>query len=66
MSYEMIAFLMFASMMLLLFSGQRVFGAIGVVGVCVNRIGTEFSMRYSDDPAFQAFLKLERETLDHD
>jgi len=31
MSYEMIAFLMFASMMLLLFSGQRVFGAIGVV-----------------------------------
>jgi len=31
MSYEMIAFLMFASMMLLMFSGQRVFGAIGVV-----------------------------------
>jgi len=31
MSYEMIAFLMFASMMLLLLSGQRVFGAIGVV-----------------------------------
>ncbi len=31
MSYEMIAFLMFASMMLLLFSGQRVFGAIGAV-----------------------------------
>ena len=31
MPYEMIAFLMFASMMLLLLSGQRVFGAIGVV-----------------------------------
>jgi len=31
MSYEMIAFLMFASMMLLLLSGQRVFGAIGMV-----------------------------------
>ena len=33
MSYEMIALLMFVSMMLLLFSGQRVFGAIGFVSV---------------------------------
>ena len=33
MSYEMIALLMFASMMVLLFSGQRVFGAIGFVAV---------------------------------
>ncbi len=33
MSYEVIALLMFASMMLLLFSGQRVFGAIGFVAV---------------------------------
>ena len=31
MSYEMIALLMFSSMMLLLLTGQRVFGAIGVV-----------------------------------
>lgn len=33
MSYEMIALLMFASMMVLLLSGQRVFGAIGFVAV---------------------------------
>lgn len=32
MSYEMIAIFMFASMMLMLFTGQRVFGAIGAVG----------------------------------
>ena len=31
MSYELIALLMFSSMMLLLFTGQRVFGAIGAV-----------------------------------
>jgi tripartite ATP-independent transporter DctM subunit len=31
MSYEMIGLLMFSSMMLLLFTGQRVFGAIGAV-----------------------------------
>ena len=29
MSYELIAFFMFASMMFMLFTGQRVFGAIG-------------------------------------
>jgi tripartite ATP-independent transporter DctM subunit len=33
MSYEAIATLMFASMMLMLFTGQRVFGAIGFVAV---------------------------------
>ncbi|MCR9135806.1 MAG: TRAP transporter large permease subunit [Alphaproteobacteria bacterium] len=32
MSYEMIALFMFASMMLMLLTGQRVFGAIGAVG----------------------------------
>jgi len=32
MSYELIAVLMFSSMMLLLLTGQRVFGAIGAVG----------------------------------
>jgi TRAP-type C4-dicarboxylate transport system permease small subunit len=33
MSYEMIALLMFAAMMLMLLTGQRVFGAIGIVAV---------------------------------
>ena len=33
MSYEMIAIFMFSTMMLMLFTGQRVFGAIGFVGV---------------------------------
>ena len=33
MSYEMIAILMFSTMMLMLMTGQRVFGAIGFVGV---------------------------------
>lgn len=33
MSYELIALFMFSTMMLLLFTGQRVFGAIGAVGV---------------------------------
>jgi len=32
MSYEMIALLMFSTMMLMLLTGQRVFGAIGFVG----------------------------------
>jgi hypothetical protein len=33
MSYEMIALVMFAAMMLMLLTGQRVFGAIGIVAV---------------------------------
>jgi tripartite ATP-independent transporter DctM subunit len=33
-SYELIALLMFSSMMLLLLTGQRVFGAIGFVATC--------------------------------
>ena len=33
MSYELIATLMFSSMMLMLLTGQRVFGAIGFVAV---------------------------------
>jgi TRAP-type mannitol/chloroaromatic compound transport system permease large subunit len=36
MSYEMIAFFMFATMMVLLLTGQRVFGAIGFVGVLAS------------------------------
>ena len=34
MSHEMIAILMFSTMMLMLMTGQRVFGAIGFVGTC--------------------------------
>ncbi|MGY8791289.1 MAG: hypothetical protein ACKVKR_13595 [Pseudomonadales bacterium] len=33
MSYELIATLMFSSMMLMLLTGQRVFGAIGFIAV---------------------------------
>ncbi len=33
MSYEMIALLMFSTMMLMLLTGKRVFGAIGFVAV---------------------------------
>ena len=33
MSYELIAILMFSTMMIMLMTGQRVFGAIGFVGV---------------------------------
>jgi len=36
MSYEMIALLMFSSLMLLLFTGQRVFAAIGFVGAAAS------------------------------
>ncbi len=36
MSYELIALLMFASMMLLLFTGQRVFGVIGFVAAAFS------------------------------
>ena len=55
MSYEMIALLMFASMMLMLFTGQRVFGAIGAVA-CVASLalwGTGGS-----DIAFASAMKL--------
>ena len=46
MSYELIALLMFSTMMLLLFSGQRVFGAIDFVAV----IG-ELALRLGGDDA---------------
>ncbi|QIE46240.1 TRAP transporter large permease subunit [Pseudohalocynthiibacter aestuariivivens] len=38
MSYEMIAILMFSSMMLMLMTGQRVFGAIGFVGAAAGML----------------------------
>ena len=55
MSYEMIALLMFSSMMLLLFTGQRVFGAIGAVAAiaAITLWGTGGS-----DLPFTAAMKL--------
>lgn len=55
MSYEMIAIFMFASMMLMLFTGQRVFGAIGAVGAiaAIALWGTGGS-----DIAFASAMKL--------
>ncbi|UXX81793.1 TRAP transporter large permease [Roseovarius pelagicus] len=38
MSYEMIAILMFSTMMLMLLTGQRVFGAIGFVGAAAGML----------------------------
>lgn len=38
MSYEMIALLMFSSMLLLMLTGQRVFGAIGFVGAAASML----------------------------
>ena len=38
MSYDLIAILMFASMMLMLMTGQRVFGAIGFVGAAAGML----------------------------
>lgn len=55
MSYELIALLMFSSMMLMLLTGQRVFAAIGAVGViaAMALYGTGGS-----DFAFSAAMKL--------
>ena len=55
MSYEMIALLMFSSMMLMLFTGQRVFGAIGAVAAiaAITLWGTGGS-----DLPFSAAMKL--------
>ncbi|MGH1477123.1 MAG: TRAP transporter large permease [Geminicoccales bacterium] len=55
MSYEMIAIMMFASMMLMLMTGQRVFGAIGAVAAiaALSLWGTG-----SSDIPFSAAMKL--------
>ena len=58
MSYEMVALLMFASMMLLLFSGQRVFGAIGFVAVIAAL--ALWGDRGGFDIAFSQSIKLMR------
>lgn len=55
MSYELIALLMFSSMMLMLLTGQRVFGAIGVVAVIATL--TLWGTGGSDIP-FSAAMKL--------
>jgi len=55
MSYELIAILMFSSMMLLLLTGQRVFGAIGAVGAFAAL--TLWGVGGSDLP-FSAAMKL--------
>ena len=43
MSQELIALFMFASMMLMLFTGQRVFGAIGAIGAIAILSGYRWS-----------------------
>ena len=58
MSYEMIALLMFATMMVLLFSGQRVFGAIGFVAV-ISALAL-WGDRGGFDIAFSQSIKLMR------
>ena len=58
MSYELIALLMFASMMLLLFSGQRVFGAVGFVAVIAAL--ALWGDRGGFDIAFSQSIKLMR------
>lgn len=55
MSYEMIALLMFSSMMLMLFTGQRVFGAIGAVAAIASL--TMWGVGGSDIP-FASAMKL--------
>ena len=58
MSYEMIALFMFASMMVLLFTGQRVFGAIGFVAVIAAL--ALWGDRGGFDIAFSQSIKLMR------
>ena len=56
MSYEMIAIVMFSSMMIMLFTGQRVFGAIGFVAVVAAL--ALWGDRGGFDLAFAAAMKL--------
>ncbi|MDJ1008383.1 MAG: TRAP transporter large permease subunit [Paracoccaceae bacterium] len=58
MSYELIAILMFSTMMLMLFTGQRVFGAIGVVAVVAALL--LWGDRGGYDLGFSAAIKLMR------
>ena len=56
MSYEMIALLMFSTMMVMLFTGQRVFGAIGFVAVVAALL--LWGDRGGYDLGFAAAIKL--------
>jgi tripartite ATP-independent transporter DctM subunit len=56
MSYEMIAILMFSTMMVMLFTGQRVFGAIGFVAVVAALL--LWGDRGGYDLGFSAVIKL--------
>ncbi|MAU53579.1 MAG: C4-dicarboxylate ABC transporter [Roseovarius sp.] len=56
MSYEMIAFFMFVTMMVMLFTGQRVFGAIGFVAVIAALL--LWGERGGFDIAFASAIKL--------
>ncbi len=56
MSYELIAVLMFSSMMLMLLTGQRVFGAIGFVAVMASLL--LWGDRGGYDLGFSAAMKL--------
>src|SRR6056300_294041 len=56
MSYEMIAMLMFSSMMLMLLTGQRVFGAIGFIAVVAALL--LWGDRGGFDLGFSAAMKL--------
>ena len=56
MSYEMIAILMFSSMVLMLLTGQRVFGAIGFVAVVASLL--LWGDRGGYDLAFSSAMKL--------
>lgn len=56
MSYELIATLMFASMMLMLLTGQRVFGAIGFIAVAASLL--LWGDRGGYDIGFAAAMKL--------
>ena len=56
MSYEMIATLMFSSMMLMLLTGQRVFGAIGFIAVVASLL--LWGDKGGFDIGFSAAMKL--------
>ncbi|WP_010137961.1 TRAP transporter large permease [Oceanicola sp. S124] len=56
MSYEMIALLMFSTMMLMLLTGQRVFGAIGFVAVVASLL--LWGDRGGYDIGYSALIKL--------
>ncbi|ETX27868.1 TRAP transporter large permease [Roseivivax isoporae] len=58
MSYELIAILMFSTMMLMLFTGQRVFGAIGFVAVIAAVL--LWGDRGGYDLGFSAMIKVMR------